>query len=115
MTLDIEFLWYEDCPSHDDAFQLLQDVLADLDVDAHIERIKVETQEQAQELRFPGSPTIRINGVDIDPEGAAGLPNALTCRAYRRKDGRISPLPSREQVRKAAQRVMTGSADNSDE
>jgi len=110
MTVDIEFLWYEDCPSHDRGFKRLKDVLAELAVDASIERVKVETVEQAQELRFPGSPTIRINGVDIDPEGAASLPNALSCRAYQREDGRISPLPSREQVRTAVQQALAKDA-----
>lgn len=111
MRVNIEFLWYEDCPSHADAFQLLQDVLTELGVDADIQQVKVETEEQAQALRFPGSPTIRVAGMDIDPEGAAGLPHALTCRAYRREDGRISPLPSRNQVRKAIQQAMAGGSD----
>lgn len=115
MALNIEFLWYEDCPSHDKGFQLLQDVLDELDVDAEINRIKVETEEQADELQFPGSPTIRINGVDIDPGGAARLPNALTCRAYRRDDGRISPLPSRNQVRKAVRWATTRNKESSTE
>lgn len=112
MTLKIKFLWYEDCPSHDDGFRLLQDVLAELDVEADIERIKVETEEEAQALHFPGSPTIRINGVDIDPEGAARLPSALTCRAYRREEGRISPLPSRAQVREAVRQAVMKSEKN---
>lgn len=101
MSLQVEFLWYEDCPSHEDGFRLLQDVLEEQDVEAVVECVKVETEEQAERLQFPGSPTVRINGVDIDPEGAAGSPHALTCRAYRRENGRISPLPSRDQVRQA--------------
>ncbi|MBS1252333.1 MAG: hypothetical protein MAG451_01372 [Anaerolineales bacterium] len=106
MTLEIQFLWYEDCPSHEEGLRLLQDVLAELDVEADIQRVKVETEEQAQRLQFPGSPTIRVNGEDIDPDGAASLPSALTCRAYRREDGRISPLPSRDQVRTTIQRAI---------
>lgn len=108
MTLQIDFLWYEDCPSHEDGFRLLQDVLDALAVDADVRRIKVETEEQAEKFQFPGSPTIRVEGEDIDPEGAAGSPSGLTCRAYRREDGRISPLPAREQVRQAILRAAEG-------
>lgn len=113
MALDVEFLWFEDCPSHEDAFEMLQDVLAELDADADIQRRKVETEEQVEAFNFPGSPTIRVNGEDIDPEGAASLPNALTCRVYRREDGRPSPLPSREQVRTAVQRALANEQQSS--
>lgn len=106
MTMKIEFLWYEDCPSHEAGLRLLKDVLAELDVDANVQRIKIETEEQVEKLQFPGSPTIRVNGEDIDPDGAANLPSALTCRAYRREDGRISPLPSKDQLREAIQRAL---------
>lgn len=99
MPVNIEFLWYADCPSHPDALRLLRDVLDEVGVDANIERIEVGTDQQARELSFPGSPTIRINGVDVDPEGAATLPPALTCRVYQHDDGRISPLPMREHIK----------------
>jgi hypothetical protein len=55
----------------------------------------------AERLGFPGSPTIRIDGVDIDPEGAEQMGTALTCRVYRLEDGRISPLPSQKMIRRA--------------
>jgi hypothetical protein len=72
------------------------------DVQAEIEVVKVETEEQAQRLRFVGSPTILINGKDIDPPLPDAL-YALTCRAYCLEDGRISPLPSPEMIRRALQ------------
>ena len=51
-------------------------------------------------LRFPGSPTIRVDGRDVDPAGAGARP-ALTCRIYHLPDGRVSPVPSREQLEAA--------------
>ena len=54
----------------------------------------------ARRCRFPGSPTIRIDGRDVDPAGAASRP-ALNCRIYYLPDGRVSPIPSREQLEEA--------------
>ncbi len=96
----VTFLYYEDCPSHDVALERLQQVMAEEGIDAEVEIIKVETEEQAQRLRFIGSPTIRIDGRDIDPPPPEAR-YALTCRAYRLEDGRISPLPSAEMIRRA--------------
>jgi hypothetical protein len=97
----IEFLYWEDCPSHPQAWSLLQEVMAELGVELPIEQIEVVTDEDAERLEFPGSPTIRVNGVDIDPAGAAQMGTALTCRIYRLQDGRFSPVPSKDVIRQA--------------
>jgi len=94
------FLYYEDCPSHEQALARLRQVMAEEGVQEEIEIIKVETEEQAQALQFIGSPTIRVDGRDIDPPPPDAY-YALTCRAYRLEDGRISPLPSTEMIRRA--------------
>jgi hypothetical protein len=96
----ITFLYYEDCPSHDVALDRLRQVMAEEDILTEIEIIKVETDEQAQRLRFIGSPTIRVDGQDINPPPLDAY-YALTCRAYRLEDGRISPLPSPDMIQHA--------------
>lgn len=62
--------------------------------------VEIDTDELAQREGFPGSPTIRVDGVDIqaptEPE-----PPGLTCRVYRLRDGRISPLPDPQDVKEA--------------
>ena len=98
--MHIDFLYYEDCPSHDEALERLRGVLQEEGVEADIDVIKVETEEQARELEFIGSPTIRVEGRDIDPPP----PDAyfgLTCRAFRLEDDRVSPLPSKHMIRAA--------------
>jgi hypothetical protein len=75
-------------------------VLAEHGLAVEIEVREVKTDEDAVLHRFPGSPTIRIDGRDVDPAGAA-LPPALNCRIYRLPDGRVSPVPSREQLEEA--------------
>jgi hypothetical protein len=99
--LKIEFLYWEDCPSHPQAWKLLQEVMAELSIEAAVEQIEVVTDEDAERLAFPGSPTIRVNGTDIDPAGASQMGTALTCRIYRLQDGRFSPVPSKEMIRQA--------------
>jgi hypothetical protein len=96
----IEFLFWAGCPSHPEARELLDAVLADRGMSAEIEVREIFTQDDAVELAFPGSPTIRVEGRDVDPEGAA-LPPALACRVYRLPDGRPSPVPSRQQLEEA--------------
>jgi hypothetical protein len=96
----IEMLFWEGCPSHPEALELLQDVLRERGIEEPIELREVFTLEDAVELGFPGSPTIRIDGRDVDPVGATDPP-ALTCRVYRLPDGRPSPVPSRQQLEEA--------------
>jgi hypothetical protein len=99
--MDIEFLYWEECPSHDEASRRLDAVLAEEGLTAEIRRVHVATEEQAVALGFPGSPTIKVAGRDIQPEVAEQSPPGLTCRLYILEDGRPSPLPSREMIRHA--------------
>jgi hypothetical protein len=98
--LKIEFLFWRGCPSHPEARELLDEVLAARGIAAEIDEHEVTTQEEAERLAFPGSPTIRVDGRDVDPEGADGRPS-LTCRIYHLPDGRPSPVPTREQLEEA--------------
>ena len=98
--MKIEFLFWRGCPSHPEARELLDEVLAARRIQASIEEVEVTTQEEAERLRFPGSPTIRVDGRDVDPAGAVARP-ALTCRIYHLPDGRVWPVPTREQLEEA--------------
>jgi hypothetical protein len=97
--VQVSFLYYEDCPSYDLALERLREVMAEEGIPGEVEVIKVDTEEQARELRFAGSPTIRVDGQDIDPPGDSHY--GLMCRAYRLEDDRISPLPSRDMIGRA--------------
>ena len=95
----VSFLYFEECPSHEQALERLREVMAEEGISSEVEVFEVETEDRARELRFVGSPTIRVDGRDIDPPGDARY--VLACRAYRLEDDRISPLPSREMIRRA--------------
>ena len=96
----IELYYWEGCPSHPEALALLEDVLAEHGIEREIELHEVHSDDEAVECRFPGSPTIRFDGRDVDPAGAEARP-ALTCRIYHLPDGRVSPVPSRLQLEEA--------------
>jgi hypothetical protein len=96
----VEFLHWEGCPSTPEARALLEEVLREQGLVPDIRMREVTTREEAAELRFPGSPTIRVDGRDVDPAGA-DQPPSLTCRIYYLPDGRVSPIPSREQLEEA--------------
>lgn len=98
--MTIDFLYYEDCPSHQQALERLQTVLQEEGVQPEIHILKIQTEEQARRENFHGSPTIRIDGRDIDPAGE-DQPVGLTCRVYTTRDGRFSPLPDPETIRQA--------------
>lgn len=103
--MKILFLYSEDCPSHEQALQRLRKVMNEEGMRNEIEILRVETSEEAEKLKFIGSPTILIDGRDIDPPTNPYY--ALTCRAYRLEDGRISPLPSEAMIRQAIRRAST--------
>lgn len=98
----IDFLYFEDCPSHEQALERLRKVLNEEAVEAEISVTEVTTEEQALDVEFLGSPTIRVEDRDIDP--VLEHPNyALSCRTYHLEDGRISPLPSEAMIRRAVE------------
>jgi hypothetical protein len=103
--MQIQFLYFEDCPSHEDGLARLRQAMREIGLDDEVEIIKVETDEQAQKWHFVGSPTFLVNGQDIIPPPADAYAS-LTCRAYWLDDGRISPLPTLAMLRSALQNVV---------
>ena len=103
----VELLWWEGCPSHPRALADLREAMAELGLDpAAIEVREIATEVQAGAEGFPGSPTVRVAGRDVQPPAEAE-PAALTCRLYRRRDGRVSPTPDPEDVRAALRAALT--------
>jgi hypothetical protein len=100
LIVRVELLYWDGCPSVAEARDLLEDALAAQGIEEPIVEREIVTHEEAVFARFPGSPTIRIDGVDIDPAGA-DTRYSLTCRIYRLPDGRVSPVPSRQQLEEA--------------
>jgi hypothetical protein len=68
--------------------------------EASLRVTEIRSDEDAKRHGFPGSPTIRVEGRDIQPPGPE-QPIGLTCRVYRQRDGRVSPLPDPEDIKDA--------------
>jgi hypothetical protein len=102
----VDFLYWEDCPSHERALNLLNEVVQEEGIHADIRKQQIETDEDAERLQFPGSPTIRVAGTDIDE--TSDLPVGLTCRIYRLPNGKMSPLPQRDTIVAAFRRAQSG-------
>jgi hypothetical protein len=109
-TPDVELLWWEGCPSTERALDELRGALAELGLGgADVRTTEIRTDAEAEAAEFRGSPTILIDGADLAPLGHEDPPG-LSCRIYRRRDGRISPTPDpddlRDALRRAARRVQ---------
>jgi hypothetical protein len=105
-TPDVELQWWEGCPSTERARAELREVMDALGLGSvKIRMSEVETDAEARAMRFPGSPTILVDGQDVvtpNPDEPIGL----TCRVYRQRDGRVSPTPDPADVRDAIQEVI---------
>jgi len=104
--IKIEFLFWEDCPSHGPTWERLQAILTEKGLKAQVRQIEIRTDEDAKQWSFCGSPTILINGEDIDPKGARAQRIGLNCRVYHTPDGRVTPVPSEEMIRTAIDRAV---------
>jgi len=98
---EIELLWWAGCPSSERAERELRAAMDELGLDGAALRVtEIRTDEDADAARFVGSPTVLIDGADLaptDPDDVIGL----SCRVYRRRDGRISPTPDPDDLRDA--------------
>ncbi len=79
----VELLYFDGCPTYLEAERALREVLAEEGMAADVSLVAVNTDEEARRLRFPGSPTIRVEGRDLFPGGAPDRSVwALGCRMY---------------------------------
>jgi hypothetical protein len=104
----VELLWWQECPSWERALAMLRDAMdeAGLDPDS-VEVREINTERAAGSEGFVGSPTIRVDGVDVQPPPEGESPG-LACRVYRRRDGSTSPLPDPEDLRDALRAAAVG-------
>lgn len=80
--MKVQTYYTEGCPNYQKAYNFLQEVLEGEGVKAEIELIVVKTEEEARRYRFIGSPTIHINGIDVEPGARRAREFGLGCRVY---------------------------------
>jgi hypothetical protein len=97
----VEVLYFNGCPSFGALLPRLRELVAEHGEDPdRIGLHAVETLEAAEEMRFLGSPSVRINGRDVDRTAEQRDDFGLKCRIYRSDEG-ASPTPPDAWIRAA--------------
>jgi hypothetical protein len=91
----IEVLYFEGCPNYGPAVDRLKTVLLRAQLPAEVYEIQVKDALAANALKFIGSPTIRVNGIDIEPASRVVTETGFACRCY------PGGLPSEEMIEAA--------------
>ena len=99
--MKIEVLYIPNCPTHVVARQRLKEVLAAENIEVTLDEVLISSTEMAHSLRFPGSPTIRIDGADMRPQIEHSVNFGLMCRLYSDAGGVPSHQRLRESIRRA--------------
>jgi len=95
----IEVLYTPGCPNYLPAVERIEKVLVSESLRAEIRSVAVSSDAEAMELMFPGSPTIRVDGEDVEPDQT--ITPGLKCRLY----ANLSGVPSEEILRRALSRA----------
>lgn len=78
MSLDVQILYTEGCANTPQTVQRVRDVARDMGIAIQVNQVLVASQDQADALHFLGSPTVQINGQDIDPAARAATAFGFT-------------------------------------
>lgn len=100
----VELLYLDGCPKRQHALELIEATLAELNLPAVIEQTKVSSPEQAAALRFLGSPSVRVDGRDIEPGAETRERFVLSCRLYPTEHG-LAGMPSKAWLRAALEQA----------
>lgn len=84
---EIEILTFDGCPNREHAIELVAQVVAEVGADADVRVVDVPDAETAAKTRFLGSPTIRVNGRDIEPGADKRHDFVHSCRVFRTEHG----------------------------
>jgi hypothetical protein len=99
----IEVLYIEGCPAYQATVRRVGAVLSECGLETDIRSIRIENEDHAKVLRFLGSPTVRIDGVDIEPGARGSLGFGFGCRVYATPTG-MECIPPAALIRDAISR-----------
>ena len=109
--MKVEVFYVLDCPHHPRVVQELRNVLLAEGIVEEIHEVAVRNASAARELKFRGSPTIRINGWDVAGESPEPELYALACRIYPgaiKEGAKEAGVPPVEMIRRAVLRAREG-------
>ena len=96
----IEVLYVAGCPHYAGVLALVERIGEELGIDVELRTGLIADQAAAERARFPGSPTMRVDGRDVEPGGAAARVSSLACRLYHHEHG-LSGQPAERWIRHA--------------
>src|SRR5713226_1117511 len=105
--MKIEVLYFEGCPSHKPAVARIDEIVKAEGVSAEISEVNVPDASTAHEVGFLGSPSIRVNGMDVEQAARSAREYGMMCRTYV-VNGQREGLPSREMILQAIREVQSG-------
>jgi hypothetical protein len=91
--LIVEVLYFDGCPSHEALLPRLRQLMAQAGVAAPVQLKHIESVQAAERERFLGSPTVRVNGEDVDPTAGERSDFGLKCRLYPGAEGLRGTVP----------------------
>jgi hypothetical protein len=98
--MKIEILYFDGCPNHKPAVERVRQVLAEEGLSAELLEVNVSELSIAQKVGFLGSPSIRVDGLDVELRATRARAYGMMCRTYM-VNGRREGLPSHEMLRQA--------------
>jgi hypothetical protein len=93
--MTIEILYFDGCPNHEALLAHLEQLVSAANVRAKVRLREIVDDETAQRERFLGSPSVRVDGRDIEPGAGQREDFGVKCRLYRSPSG-LTGLPRDE-------------------
>jgi hypothetical protein len=104
-AVKVELLFFDGCPNHEALLPRLRGLLQSIGAEGDIHLVRVENAEEAQRARFLGSPTVRVNGEDVEPGADDRADFGLKCRLFATPEG-LRGMPADEWVVAAVRRAQ---------
>jgi hypothetical protein len=91
--MKVVLLYFDDCPNYEAFLPHLRELLDRARVETDLRLVRVDSPQAAKRERFLGSPTVRVNGVDVEPGANARRDFGMKCRLYRTSAG-LAGIPA---------------------
>ncbi len=111
--MKIEVLYFDGCPNHGAAVERVREVLAEEDIEAEVVEVSVRDDASARDFGFLGSPTVRLNGYDVEPSARSAREYGMMCRTYvvgQKREG----APPKELIRAALREALAADSGSHD-
>ena len=97
-NVEIEIIFFEGCPHSDVALERAREAVALEGVAANVRMVEILGTDDAITRRFLGSPTIQVDGEDVELAARVRNDYGFMCRTYRDSDGNVAGAPSVELI-----------------